>query len=117
MVKVKLLNHQIILLLLARTTPPVVPLGQSQSSRTPQSSNEVTPTRLRLPTINDPSFLNRNLYGINIEGEKQLNISYPGPRDILEELRRRQEEATQASERRMTKERRNPPRRKLYKRQ
>lgn len=54
-----------------RHVPQVIPLSRGQSlSRTPKSSSGVTPTGSRLLVINDPGFLNINLYGINIKGEK-----------------------------------------------
>lgn len=50
----------------SRPAPQDIHVGRSQSSKTPQSSSGVTPTSSRLPVIYDPSFLNRNLYMINI---------------------------------------------------
>lgn len=71
----------------SRPVPQGVPLSRGQSSRTPQSSSEVTLIGLRLLTIKDLSFLNRNLYRNNIKGEEQTNLPYLRLRDFIEELR------------------------------
>lgn len=69
-----------------------LPLGQGMLQplfSEPRSSSAVTPTSSWLPT-GDPTFLNRNLYKIHVQGEERLEIPYPGPRDTIEDIRRRE---------------------------
>jgi hypothetical protein len=89
-----------------------IPMHQGQSSRsTPRSSSGVTPTGTNLSNVNDPSYLHRNFYGINVAGEEPVNSQFLGPRDSIEEIRRKEEEDRLNYDRRVEEEKRNPPRR------
>lgn len=77
----------------------VVPISRSQPQPQHESSSKVTHTGSRM-SLGNPAYVNKNLQGIHVVGEKRINMPNLGPRDSREEMIKTAAEDKERSERR-----------------